>query len=186
MKNLRLVVPSLALAALTGTGCWITSAQIFAHFALTNPFTIDNAAAVPFEREYVDLSVESQDYKDNKDKLKTLSDLAVVGTFTNNVPSPAGGVEFYITPGNTNLGSVPAITSGATKLWGPGTIGAAPATRTIGWDDSAALFTAAGKQILIDAATHDGTFTIYAIGTAGTYNITVTDGFLILVLDAAI
>lgn len=182
-KNLRLILPGLALLALTATGCWITSAQIFAHFDLPNPVTINGADG--WERVYVDLNTIS-DYADNKDKLKTISDLAVVGTFRN-TGGVGGGVEVYITPGNTSLGSRAAITAGSTKLWGPGSIGATGDVRTIGWDESAALFDAAGKAILLAEAKGDGEFTIYTIGSAGTINlIRVENGGLILVLGAGL
>jgi hypothetical protein len=32
----------------------------------------------------------------------------------------------------------------------------------------------------------DGTFTLYTTGTAGTYDIQIDDGFLVLTLDAGI
>ncbi|MBI5711431.1 MAG: hypothetical protein HZC42_14190 [Candidatus Eisenbacteria bacterium] len=182
-KNLRLILPGLALVALTATGCWITSAQIFAHFDLPNPFTINGADG--FERVYVDLNTIS-DYADNKDKLKGISDLAVVGKFTN-TSGPGGGVEVYITPGNTNLANPTAIVAGSTKLWGPGSIGATGDVHTVGWDESAALFDAAGKAILLAEAQGDGEFTIYTIGSPGTVNvIRVDDGGLILVLAAGL
>jgi hypothetical protein len=72
-------------------------------------------------------------------------------------------------------------------LWGPGTIGATGATSTIGWNDSARLFSAAGKAILLHEAKGDGEFTLYTIGTPGSSNvIRVEKGFLILVIGAGI
>jgi hypothetical protein len=185
MKNHRLLLGLglVVLVALGATGCFLTSAQILAHFALPDPFTINGADG--FERIPVDLSTVSE-WKDNKDKLKTISDFALVGTFTN-VSGPGGGVVVYITPGATDLANPAAIVAGATKLWGPGTIGAAGAERTITWNDSAALFTAAGKAILLKEAKGDGEFTLYAIGTPGTSNVIRVDkGFLILVIGAGV
>ena len=186
MKKQRLLLLGLglvALVALGATGCFLTSAQILAHFALPNPFTIDGADG--WERIYVDLNTVDE-YKDNKDKLETISDLAIVGKFTN-TDGTGGGVDIYITPGETNLVGPAAIIAGATKLWGPGTIGATGSVRTIGWDDSAALFTSAGKKILIDQSKGDGEFTLYAIGSAGTVNhIQVDKGLLVLVLGAGV
>ena len=66
--KLRLIAAALGLAALTSAGCIITSAQILTHFDLTNPFTIN--ADDGFERVYVDLAEESDEYADHKDKLK--------------------------------------------------------------------------------------------------------------------
>lgn len=184
MKNrLLLALGLVALVAVAATGCFITSAQVLAHFALPNPFTIDGADG--YERIYVDLNT-IKEYKDHKELLKTINDYAIVGTFTN-VDGPGGGVVFYITPGNTSLTTPAAIAAGATKLWGPGVIGETGSSRTIGWDDSAKLFTAAGKKILLTEAQGDGEFTLYSIGTPGASNtIRVAKGFLILVLGAGL
>ena len=90
-------------------------------------------------------------------------------------------------PVTTNLETPAEIRAGATKLWGPGTIGAARDTRTIGWDASAALFTAAGKKILLAEAKGDGEFTLYTIGTPGASNVIPVDkGFLVLVMGAGL
>src|SRR6185295_18040857 len=117
MKKLRWILPALVLAALTSTGCFITSAQILTHFDLPDPFSItstpgDHAEVVP-----VDLNTIG-DYEDNKDKLEGLTDLAVLGTFTN-VNGPAGGVEVWVSPDLAGSGSTDAIPSNAVLLWGP-------------------------------------------------------------------
>lgn len=187
--KLRLIAAALGLAALTSAGCIITSAQILTHFDLPNPFTID--ADDGFERIFVDLEAESEEYKDHKDKLKGLSDVAVLGTFTNLGPpdgdGSAGTVEVWITPGSTSFLSADAIRNGATKLWGPasiGAVGSSTETVTLSWDDSAALFNAAGKQILIDETLGDGEFTIYTTGSQNNqYAIRVSEGIVVLVLD---
>jgi len=190
MKLSRLLaVAALTIPMVALPGCIITSAQILTHFKLPNPFTINSS--VPgdqSERVPVDLSVDpGADYTDNKDKLKGLSDLAILGTFTN-VSGPAGAVEVYIVPTlDQPPGGAPAIPPGAILLWGPGAIGAAGApdgVRTVGWDESAALFSQAGKDLLISEVLGDGQFTLYTIGTAGVYEIRVDDGVLVLVLDA--
>ena len=74
--------------------------------------------------------------------------------------------------------------AGATLLWGPATIGPAGSSRTIGWNESAALFNKAGKDLLISEIKGDGQFTLYTTGTAGSYDIMVENGELILTLDA--
>jgi len=186
MKKHRLLLLGLgvvALAALAATGCFITSAQVFAHFDLPNPFTIQSTES-PFERVAVDLNTVTE-YTDNKDKLKGLADVAIIGKFTN-VLGPAGGVEVWITAGETNYDTVEGITTNATKLWGPGSIGATGAVNDITWDESAKLFKAAGKTILINEVKGDGQFTVYIIGTAGEYHIRVDKGGIILVLDAGV
>lgn len=181
MKNLRTLLLATGLCAAMATGCLITSGQIFATFDLPNPFTVD--ATSDFERVLVDLNTIDE-YEEHKDKFKGLSDLAIVGTFTNTAGT-GGAVEVWITAGNTNLADPAAIRAGATKLWGPGSIGAAPATRVVGWDESAKLFNAAGKKMLIDEAKGDGTFTLYALGT-GAATIRVDNGALILTISAGI
>lgn len=185
MKKFTLLLSLLGLAAVLSNGCFLVSAQILTTFDLTNPFTIDGTD--DSERILVDLNTIS-DYADNKDKLKGLSDLAILGTFVNTA-GPAGTVSAYITADNTNLLNAAAIELGATKLWGPGSIGAsgtAEGTVTLDWDTSAGLFDAAGKKMLIDEALGDGEFTLYMTGTpGGTYDIRVDDGVVVLVLDAA-
>jgi hypothetical protein len=183
MNRFRVALLGLGLGALTLTGCFITQAQIFAHFAFPPTFTI-NSATDPFERIVVDLNTIDE-YEEHKDKLNSLSDFAVVGTFVNE-SGPAGGVEVWVTREITNYTSVGQVTANAVKLWGPGAIGASPSTRTIGWDDSAALFNAAGKALLLEEAKGDGELTLYTFGTAGVYDIRVENGFLVLTLNAGI
>ncbi|MBI1799516.1 MAG: hypothetical protein HYR73_07480 [Candidatus Eisenbacteria bacterium] len=181
MNRLRWILPSLALAALTATGCIILSGQIFAHYDLPDPFTIDSSSNI-LHRELVDLNTVSE-YKDNKDKLKGLSDVAVVGKFTN-LAGSAGAVEVWITKDPTAFTTVAQVMAGATKLWGPASIGAAVASHNINWDESSKLFTSDGKKMLIDEVKGDGVFTIYVFGTAGTYLIKVDHGAILLVIDA--
>lgn len=183
MLKPRVLLPSLGLCALILNGCFITQAQIFIHYALPNPFTI-NSATDPFEKVAVDLNTISE-YNDHKDKIETISDFAVVGTFTN-VSGPAGAVEVWVTADATNYTTVAQVTANATKLWGPGAIGASPSSVVVGWDESAALFNAAGKQLLLDEAKGDGVFTLYTFGTAGVYSIRVDDGGLILILSGGV
>src|SRR5262245_29161209 len=184
MKKLRWIVPVLVLAALTSTGCFITSAQILTHFDLPNPFTINASnPADLFEQVPVDLN-ELSDYTDNKDKLEGLTDLAILGQFTN-LTAQAGTVSVYITPDldAPGAGSVP---SNAVLLWGPASI-AAGETKTISWDESAALFHQEGKDVVINETKGDGSLTLYTTGgPAGVYNIRVDEGVLVLTLDAGL
>lgn len=184
MKNLRWFLPIVALAAVLGNGCIITSAQVLAHFSLTNPIHI-TPPGTPMFTEVVDLNTV-KDYTDNKDKLKGLSDVAIVGTFTNLV-GPAGGVEVWITPGVGSATTIATAKLGSTLLWGPGSIAAAPASHTVDWNESSKLFNAPGKQILIDAMKGAGVFTVYIFpsGAAGN-TIDVSDGQIILVIAAGL
>src|SRR5258705_12608623 len=124
----RWMVLGLGLAAVVATGCIITSAQILAHFDLPNPVHLNGSD--DWERVPVDLAVEvGSDYSDNKDKLQGVTDLAVLGTFTN-TGNQSGQVSVYITAGNTNYGAASEITANGTLLWGPAAIG--PARTAVG------------------------------------------------------
>src|SRR5439155_15019363 len=181
MRSYRRVFPVLALAALVASGCFVATGQVLVEFGLTSPFTIDSTTD-PFARIFVDLNT-IPDYSKHKDSLKGLNDFALIGKFTN-LSGPAGALEMWVTPGSTNYTTVAEVQANATKLWGPGTIGAAPDVHVVTWDESSKLFTQDGKDILIHEAKGDGDFTIYAFGTAGSYRVKVEDGFLILVVSA--
>jgi len=194
MKKIHVLILAVALLALTGADCFLTSAQVLATFDLPNPVAID--AQDNFEIIPVDLTTIDE-YNDNKDKLKGLTDVAVLGTFVNlgSAASPPGvdlpgEVTIYITPGPpTFVPSITTIVANAQRLWGPAAIGAPgtpEGTVTLGWDESAALFDNTGKDMLIDEGLGDGEFTLYSIGTGvgAQYAIDINDGFLVLVLDA--
>src|SRR5438128_1040831 len=157
MKPRQLLGLGFGFVALAASGCILVSAQILTHFALPNPFTIDSSIIDHSERIPVDLNVDpGKDYTDNKDKLKNISDVAILGKFTN-VNGPAGGVLVYITPDFVGPpGGAPSIPSNAVLLWGPGTIGPTGSVRTIGWDESVALFNKAGKDLLLSEVKGDG------------------------------
>ncbi len=183
-RSLWLGLAAVAITGLAVTGCFITSAQIFAHFDLPNPVTFDSQAN-PFQRVAADLN-QIEQYREHKAQLRDLSDIAVVGTFTN-LSGPAGTIELWITPGPTNFTTVAQVRSSATRLWGPESIGASgtgDAVVRVTRGSSGRLFSAAGKAILINQAKGDGMFTLYAFGTMGTYKIRVDNGSLVLVLDA--
>ena len=185
MRRLRTVLLSLALGAATLTGCVLTQAQILAHFGLDPTFQIGPPPENPVHRELVDLNTV-EEYVDHKDDLEGLSDLALVGTFTNVTPAgpinTGGTMEVWITAGDTNLSD--PTTGGAVKLWGPKSIGPSPDAVTISWDESAALFTKEGKDLLIDTIKGDGIFTayVYTTGGAAAQTFRVDDGQIILVL----
>ncbi len=184
MKTLRLTLPLLALAGLMSSGCILTSAQIMATYDLPNPFTVTNTVAL----QSIDVDLNTiGDYADNKDKLKDVADLALLGKFINNAGSPALGVTVYITPAFTTHADAAAVIADPTavKVWGPFNLPAGASTTAISWDGSAALF-GAGKSALINEIKGDGKFTLYAVGTTGTYNITIQNGALVLVLDGGL
>ena len=181
MKNLRLILPSLLLAGLTASGCWLTSGQFTVSSDLDTPLHI--AGPGNLLNQQIDLNSE-QDYRDHKEDLKDLVDCALLGTFTNNSVTPIT-IEVWMTPGLTGHLTEAELNLDATKvkLWGPLTL-AGNESKKIGWDESAALFNSAGKQVLFNEAKGDGSFTLYAKGTGGTYNFTLLHGVAVVVIDA--
>lgn len=179
MKTIRFALPLIALAGLLSSGCILTSAQIMATYDLPNPFTVTSTAAL----QHVDVDLNTiDDYADNKDKLEDVVDLAILGRFINNTGSPALGVSVYITKDITNYTTTTDVTTNGVKVWGPFNLPAGSSTTSITWDGSAALF-GAGKSVLIDEIKGDGKFSLYAVGTTGTYNIEIQKGALVVVLD---
>jgi len=184
MKNMRLILPSLLLAALTASGCFLLSGQFTVSSDLTDPLTIAGSGSLVSEQ--IDLNTES-DYKDHKSDLKDLVDCAFLGTFKNNSTTTTLSIEVWMTPALTSYttDAPPGLSADPTrvKVWGPLTL-AANESKKIGWDESSALFTKAGKQALLTEVKGDGSFTVYAKGTSATYNFTLTHGVAVVVIDA--
>lgn|SRR5688572_3773572 len=176
MKNLRWILPSLALMVLA-PACILTSGQILIDFDLPN---VTAASSTGLIGEQIDLN-DNDDYEEHKDKLKDLSDFAVLGTFRNTGLTDVD-VEVYVTRDLTTLNTATAVRAGGTKLWGPLHVPAGESV-TIDWDGSAALFTSAGKAVLLQEAKGDGNFTLYALGAAGTYQFDIDNGVLALIID---
>ena len=176
MKNLRWIVPALLLAV-AAPGCVLVSGQFLIDFNLPN---FDASTDTAVSREDVDLTTES-DYQDHKNDLKGLSDVAVLGKITNSGAADIG-VEIWMTAAGTTYSTPTQVTTNGTKLWGPFNLSAG-ATKQVGWDESAKLFSSTGKALLINEIKGDGQFTIYAIANAGTYSFNVDDGVLALVID---
>lgn len=179
MKNLRRSCLILALA-LFAPGCILTSGQILIDFDLPNMSATSSTGLIG---EQVDLS-ENDDYQEHKDDVKAIADYAVLGSFHNTGVTDVD-VEVWMTRDLTTLTTATAVTGAGIKLWGPLRVPAG-GTVTIDWDTSAKMFTAAGKQALLDEAKGDGNFTLYALGAAGTYSFDVTDGVIALVVDFGI
>ena len=181
MKNVRLILPSLLLAALTASGCWLVSGQFLVSFNLPPTLNVDSATNIAFAQ--VDLTTIG-DYRDHKSDLKDLADCALLGKFTN---SGSGSlcIVVYLTPGLTSHITAGALaTDGTTvQLWGPLAL-ASGASRTVGWDESAKLFTKPGKAALVKEVKGDGQFTIYAVGATAPYKLKLENGVAVVVIDA--
>ena len=178
MKNLRWIVPALAIA-LAAPGCVLTSGQFLIDFDLDD-FTATTNTLV--SRAEVDLNTES-DYEDHKEDLKSLADVAVLGTLTNNGGS-AIHAEVWMTAGPTSYTDATEVRDNATMLWGPFEVPAGT-PKTVGWDESAELFSETGKALLINEIKGDGVFTLYMIAAEDTYSFEVENGVLALVLEFA-
>jgi hypothetical protein len=181
VKNLRLILPSLLLAGLMASGCWLTSGQFTVSSDLPDPLNVTSPTSL-FSAQ-IDLNTES-DYKDHKSDLKDLVDCALLGTFRNNTGT-AITVEVWMTPGVTNHSTETDLNLDGTKvkLWGPLAL-KGNESKKIAWDESAALFSNAGKTALVNEAKGDGVFTLYAKGTGGTYDFTLLHGVAVVVIDA--
>ena len=181
MKNLRLFLPSLLLAGLMASGCWLISGQFTLSSDLPDPLNV--SSPVNLASAQIDLNTE-QDYKDHKSDLKDLVEMALLGTFKNNTGT-AITLEVWMTPALTNYTTEAQLNGNSTrvKVWGPLSLGANE-TKKIGWDESAKLFSTAGKAALLTEAKGDGSFTLYAKGTGGAYNFTITHGVAVVVIDA--
>ncbi|HEU4335318.1 MAG TPA: hypothetical protein VFT32_12560 [Candidatus Eisenbacteria bacterium] len=177
MKAIKMIVPALVLT-LAAAGCILVSGQFLIDFELDN-FNISTETAVT--SQVVDLNTE-EDYNDHKEDLKAVADIAVLGTLTNN-GGGAIGFEVWMTADETTDFTTSAqVSAGATKLWGPFVV-LPGASKTVDWNESAQLFTPAGKALLLNEAKADGKFKVYAIGNSTTYNIDVDNGVLAIVLD---
>jgi hypothetical protein len=182
MRSGKFLVAAAAVVMLAGAGCLLTSGQILISFDdFTNPFTVNMTMDV--HRQAVDLNTIG-DYNDHKDKLESLADIALLGQITNN-STTAVDVEAYFTETATMFTTAAQVRSAAKKLWGAFAL-APSETKTIGWDESAGLIDDAGRDALIADIQGDGVFTIYVIAATGTYNFTVNNPVLVLVLDAGV
>ena len=180
MKNLRLLLPSVALAALTLTGCFLTSGQFLITLDL-DPVTVNNAATIAGLQ--IDLA-DNSTYNDHKEKIKDIADFAVLGDVQNN-SSTAMSLEVYMVEGlvSTTL-SLAQIQAQGTRIWGPLSVAGNGAV-TIGWDESAALFGEEGKAALLAEVQGDGQFTLFAVGGSSP-NFTFTNGKIVVVLSAGV
>jgi hypothetical protein len=168
-----------ALALLVATaGCVLVSGQFLVNFDLGS-FSVTSPTDV--HSQLVDLNTIS-DYADHKENLKGLGDLAILGTIKND-GAEAVDIEIWMRPDKQPYTLASEVKANAVKLWGPFHLEQGE-TKHVDWDTSAGLFDPLGKVTLIGEIKGDGIFTVYALGAAGTYSFTVTDGQVVLVLNA--
>ncbi len=178
MKQFRFWASTLSLAALMSAGCFLISGQFSVVFEFDTPIQVNTATTVT--GQLVDLSTVDE-YNDNRDKIDTVSDLALLGQFTNNGPATTVEVWMVASPG-AMLTTDSAIRAAGQRIWGPFTLGAGE-TRSIGWDQSAQLFV--GRAALVSEIKGDGEFALYAIGSSAPYSFTIENGAMVAVISAS-
>lgn len=180
MRSLRWILPTLALAGALAAGCLLVSGQFVVSFDLPDPLAITPTAVV---RADVDLNTVGA-YRDHRSDIKDVTDLAVLGEFTN-TGATAVDVDVWMTPALTTYTDAAEVglDDTAVKVWGP--LHLAPGeTRKIGWDASARLFRK-GRAALLGQVKGDGVFTLYALGGTSSYSFRVNHGSLVAVIAAA-
>jgi hypothetical protein len=185
MRRSLLLPLAVLCVGLALPGCVLISGQfIITYDDFANPVSVAGPGAV-YSR-VVDLTTIG-DYQDHKEDLQSLLDVALVGEVTNNDGSSPVDIQIWLTPGPTSHADAASLQSdpGAVQVWGTFRL-ASGETRRVGWDESAGLFSAAGKRALITEVKGDGVFTLYLLGATGTYSFTINDPALILVLDAGL
>ena len=183
MKRNLSIIAALALGLLA-QGCILTSGQIRLSFELPK-FAVATSSST-ITRENIDLNDESE-FTDNKEKLKDLSDIAILGKITNGGSSDIR-VSVWMTPDTTSHTTALGLNADGTKvkLWGPFQL-KKDESRLIDWDESAKLFDKAGKTALLnEAKAGNGRFSIYAVAEEAVYTFSVSNGVLVFVLDAGI
>lgn len=177
MNKFRFWASTLSLAALLSAGCFLISGQFSVVFEFDTPLNVNSASTI--FGQLVDLSTVDE-YNDNKDKLDTVADLALLGQFVNTGVATTIEVWMVADPG-APLTTDSAIRAAGTRIWGPFDLGVGE-TKSIGWDQSAQLFV--GRQALVDEIKGDGEFSLYAIGSSAPYSFRVENGAMIAVISA--
>ena len=176
-KRVRIALAAAALAVLA-TGCILISGQFLVQVELGD-FSVNSA--LPVTGMYVDLPSDGT-YRDHKSEIKSLEDVALVGSVHN--PGAVGlSVVVYLMDGNSGLKTVNEITQQGTRVWGPLSV-AAGATEVIDWNRSSKLF-GSGKDALLDQAKGDGQFTLYAVSDGSPFQFDFHDAVFIAVIGAA-
>ncbi len=178
MKNFRLWLPVMALAGLISAGCFLVSGQFTVTYEFDDPINIVSPTALAGQD--IDLN-DTSDYADHKSELKTVSDIAVLGKFTNLTANDSSVELWMVADPGAMLTTDAAVRAAGQKIWGPLAL-ASNASVDVTWDQSAVLFT--GRQALIDQIKGDGHFALYALAN-GAYSFRINKGAFIAVISAA-
>jgi|SRR5882762_2851037 len=177
IHRLRMILPSLALALLTGAGCVLVSGQFLVKLEFGN-IAVNSATNV--NGYYVDLATNST-YKDHKGDIKSLEDIALLGA-VHNTGLASLTLSVYLLDGNPGAISAATVSSTGARVWGPLTV-AAGATAKLDWDRSSALF-GSGKVPLFARIKSGDPFTLYAVGSTAPFTFDFNNGVFIAVIGA--
>lgn len=181
-QRLRVIVPSLLLAALVGTGCVLTSGQFLVQVDLGDVTVNVVNATTLLDGYYVDLTTNGT-WKDHKGDIKSIEDLALVGDIHNSGASSVT-MSAYLLDGNPGPQPAGNVIATGIRVWGPITV-AAGATEHVDWDRSSALFGADGKAALLDRVKGTGQFTLYGTANTAPFTFEIKNGVFIVVVGAA-
>ena len=184
LKHHRFWFAGLALAALVSAGCLLVSGQFVVTYVFKDhgydPLTITSASSVTGVA--VNLNTIAA-YKEHKQQLKDIVDIALVGDLANLDNLNPVTVEVWMVPHHTDVlyTTDSDVRTYGKLIWGPITV-AAGATKHIDWDESAKL--AVGRPLVVYQVQHGGQFDLYALGSGG-YHFQFTNGAFIAVIAAA-
>src|SRR5438128_8933707 len=113
--NARWFVPSLMLAALMATGCFLISGQFLVKFDLGD---VNVTSATGINGVVVNLN-DIHEYADHKDNLKGLADIAILGQFTNSGASDIDVEVWMVDNAGPLLSDAAQVRADGVKVWGP-------------------------------------------------------------------
>jgi hypothetical protein len=173
---------ALVVASLGVGGCLLTTGQVLVVYDLPGPADVVGPNNVP----HIDVDLGSvAAYRDHKDKLDEVNDLAILGEITNNSINDPSDVEVWMTPTPTTYSEATQVRANGILLWGALHLDRGQARR-VDWDTSAGLLKASGRDLLLQEARGDGQFTLYFLDAAPTYDFTVSDAALVMVVGAGL
>jgi len=175
----RIGVPIvLALTLLGSTGCMQVVKLVT--IDLGNLSAQNGAASAG---KFIDLAAENSTYRDHRDDFSYVHDVAILGTFKNNLASPVNA-EVYLVPQPAGQALLPdkaaVIAAGGVLIWDTGLAG--NETLNLQWDHSARQLKNRGT--IQSELEGDATFTIYVFGSTGTYDITATNASFAVMIGA--
>ncbi|HEY3215155.1 MAG TPA: hypothetical protein VGK93_01545 [Candidatus Eisenbacteria bacterium] len=178
MTRQRIVatLAGLSLAAILSNGCFLQTVKLVS-IDLGNVSAVNGATLYS---RYVDLEAENSTYRDNKDKFSNVEDVAVLGTFKNNLGTGVNAEVWIVRNPSTPLTTEASVRSAGTLVWSL-TLGPNE-SKSLHWDNAADLFNDAGKDAVKDELEGDAVFTLYVIGSTGTYDVTATNASVAVVI----